>query len=132
MTKDSVSAESPTAIWQFSFNQQKEEFEIIQLRPVDNDTLTGKILEKIVNQTWPDVQVRFSGTSNDTAFISIPDSKILTQQMGSAGAESFMISTTWTFTELKGIEYVTFDFIYGDHATPGVYTRRSWEKNINL
>jgi hypothetical protein len=46
--------------------------------------------------------------------------------MGSAGAESFMITTTYSFTELKGINYVSFDFEEGDHAMPGVYNRNSW------
>lgn len=104
---------------------------MIQMRPVDNDTLTGEALEKIINSAWPKVQINFTGTSNDTAYLSIPDSEALTQQMGSAGAESFMISTTWSFTELKGIRYVAFDFIYGDHAMPGVYSRTSWKQNLN-
>ncbi len=118
-------------IWKYSFNRQREEFEMIKMRPVDNDTLTGETLERIINNAWPKVQVEYIGTSNDTAYLSIPDSKALTQQMGSAGARSFMISTTWSFTELKGIRYVAFEFEYGDHAMPGVYNRNSWEKNKN-
>ena len=98
------------------------------MRQVDNDTLTGETLEKIINKSWPKVQIKFNGTSNDTAFVSIPESEVLTQQMGSAGTEGFMISTTWSFTELKGIGYVAFDFAYGDHAMPGVYNRNSWEE----
>lgn len=118
-------------IWKHSFNRQKETFEMIQMRPVDNDTLTGEALEKIINNAWPKVQINYTGISNDTAYLSIPDSEALTQQMGSAGAESFMISTTWSFTELKGIRYVAFDFTYGDHAMPGVYDRTSWKQNLN-
>jgi hypothetical protein len=114
-------------IWKYSFNQEKETFEIIKMRPVDNDTLTGEALEKINNKAWPEVQIKYAGTSNDTAFIIIADSEVLTQQMGSAGSESFMISTTWAFSELKGVRYVAFDFEYGDHAMPGVYNRNSWE-----
>jgi len=49
--------------------------------------------------------------------------------MGSAGAESFMVSTVYSFTEIKGIKYVSLDFEFGDHANPGVYNRNSWDEN---
>ena len=67
-------------------------------------------------------------TKKDTVFIYIPDSGVLTQQMGSAGAEQFMVSTTYSFTELIGITYVSFEFEFGDHANPGVYDRQSWNE----
>ncbi len=128
-TKSSVVYDPSGAIWRYDYNQQTEEFEATQLRPVNRDTLTGETLEKIINKSWPRVQIKFIGTSNDTAFISIPDSEVLTQQMGTAGAESFMISTTFSFTELHGIKYVSFDFEEGDHGIPGVYDRNSWDEN---
>ena len=130
-TESSVVYDPSGAIWRYDYNQQTEEFEVAQIRPVDRDTLTGETLEKIINKTWPRVQIKFIGTSNDTAFISIPDSEVLTQQMGSAGAESFMISTTFSLTELNGIKYVSFDFDEGDHGVPGVYNRNSWDENKN-
>jgi hypothetical protein len=128
-TESSVVHESLEAIWKFDFNQQTEAYEVTQLRSVDKETLTGETLEKIINKAWPKVQIKFIRTSNDTAYITIADSKVLTQQMGSAGAESFMISTTFSFTELKGIHFVSFDFEEGDHAIPGVYNRNSWDEN---
>lgn len=123
--------ESMEAIWRYDYNQQTKEFELTQLRSVDKNTLTGETVEKIVNNSWPKVQIIFIRTSNDTAFISIPDSRVMTQQMGSAGAEGFMIAATYTLTELKEINYVSFDFEEGDHAQPGVYNRNSWDKNKN-
>ncbi|MFO7670167.1 MAG: hypothetical protein R6W31_10950 [Bacteroidales bacterium] len=130
-TGDTEKSDPSEAIWIYDYNQQTEEFETKQLRSVDRDTLAGETLEKIINISWPKVQIKFIRTSNDTAFISIPDSEVLTQQMGSAGAESFMISTTFSFTELKGINYVSFDFKEGDHGIPGVYNRNSWDMNKN-
>jgi hypothetical protein len=127
--ESSVVYDSSEAIWSYDYNQQTEEFEIKQLRSVDKDALTGKMVETIINKSWPNVQIEFNRTSNDTAFISIPDSKVLTQQMGSAGAESFMISTTFSFTELAGINHVSFTFEEGDHARPGIYNRNSWDMN---
>jgi len=130
-SENSVVDQPIEAIWAYEYNQLSDEFELKQLRAIDKDTLTGETLEKIINKTWPKVQVKFIGISNDTVFISIPESEVLTQQMGSAGAESFMISTTFSFTELKGINFVSFDFKEGDHGVPGVYNRNSWDKNKN-
>ncbi len=130
-TESSVVYDPLGAIWSYDYNQETEEFKAIQLRPFDRDTLSGETLEKIINKSWPRVQIKFIGTSNDTAFISIPDSEVLTQQMGTTGAESFMISTTFSFTELNGIKYVSFDFEEGDHGVPGVYDRHSWDENKN-
>lgn len=124
----SVVVESLEAIWAYDYNQKTEEFEVKHIRSVDKATLTGETLEKIINKSWPRVQIKFIRTSNDTAYISIPDSEALTQQMGSAGAESFMTVATFTLTELKGIKYVAFAFEEGDHAMPGVYNRHSWEQ----
>lgn len=127
----SVLSDPLEAIWGYEFNQHTEEFEVTQLRSVDSDTLTGETLEKIINNSWPKVQIRYIRTSKDTVYISIPDSKVLTQQMGSAGAESFMVSTTYSFTELNGVYHVSFDFEEGDHGVPGVYKRNSWDRNRN-
>lgn len=131
VSESSVVYDPFEAIWTYDFNQQTGESEAIQLRSFDRDTLTGEALERIINRSWPGVQIKFIRTSNDTAFIAIPDSRVLTQQMGSAGAESFMVSTTYSLTELKGIKFVSFEFEEGDHGVPGVYNRNSWDANQN-
>ena len=117
------------AIWGIVIDTITGNEELKQLKPVEKEVLTGEMMEKIINKTWPRVQIKFLATSNDTAFISIPESEVLTQQMGSAGAESFMVSTVYSFTEIEGIKYVAFDFEVGDHASPGVYNRNSWDEN---
>ncbi len=117
------------AIWGIVIDTLTGEEELKQLKPVDKEALTGEMMEKIINKSWPRVQVKYLGMSNDTAFILIPDSEVLTQQMGSAGAQSFMVSTVYSFTEIKGIKFVSFNFEMGDHASPGVYIRNSWDEN---
>ncbi|NUM51271.1 MAG: hypothetical protein HUU48_09155 [Flavobacteriales bacterium] len=118
---------NPTnAIWLYSFDTLLKDFKPIKLRNINSDTLTPKKIEDIINENWPKVQIKYLSTSIDTIFLSIPHSEVLTQQMGTSGAEQFMVSTTYTFTELKGIKYVAYDFEFGDHANPGVYCRSSW------
>lgn len=137
-SKDTVLADSyessyvyneSEAIWGFVTDTVTGVEELTQLRTVEKDVLTGEMMEKIINKTWPHVQIKYIKTLHDTAFISIPESVVLTQQMGSAGAESFMVSTVYSFTEIKGIKYVSFDFEFGDHASPGVFNRNSWDEN---
>jgi hypothetical protein len=114
------------AIWGCEYDSIKGDEKPTKLRPFEADTLTANKIEDIVNFTWPKVQVKILRSSKDTIYISIPDSEVLTQQMGTTGAEEFMISTTFSFTEIKGVNYVTYNFIEGDHATPGTYSRKSW------
>lgn len=125
---DSISADNPTgALWGYEYDSVKQDYYPVKLKEVDQDTLNAGTVTALVNKTWPDVQVNYLKTSNDTVFITIPNSTVLTQQMGTEGAEEFMVTTTYSYTELHGIDYVSFSFEGGDHANPGVYNRAWWD-----
>lgn len=126
--ENSISNIPAGAIWGFQTDSLSYDLIPVKLRQFHSDTLTPESIENIVNTTYPKVQVKYMHISNDTIFIKIPDSEVLTQQMGTLGAEAFMISATFSFTELTGIKYVSYDFEYGDHANPGVYDRSKWQK----
>jgi hypothetical protein len=112
---------STNAIW--VYDDQADS--IVQLREVNKDTLTVEKLITRINADYNnEVVISFSRIAHDTLFIAIKDPEYLTQKMGSAGAFEFMISTTFTLTEMRGIEYVSFDFEEGDHASPGNYSRK--------
>lgn len=119
------------AIWEYQFDTVLKDFKPVQLRKFRKDTLTAQGIERIINKTWPKIQIKYLKTYKDTIFISISDSEVLTQQMGTSGADGFMISTTYSFTELPGIKYVSYDFEAGDHANPGVFNRNSWAQTAN-
>lgn len=126
--QDNQTLYSPTdAIWEYSYDTLIKDFALVQLRKIDKDTITGNKLETIINGTWPQVQIQFLKTSGDTAFVFIKNSDFLTQKMGTSGADAFMISTTYTFTELSEIQYVSYFFEAGEHASPGVYSRKYWK-----
>jgi hypothetical protein len=133
--KDAFDAESiknTTAIWDHVLDTNTNEFVPTKLRAVSGDTLRVETVEYLVNQNWPDVQIDVLRTAGDTVFVSIPESTALTQSMGTAGAEQFLVSTTYSFTEIKGIKYVHYAFEVGDHAMPGVYNRDSWNNKKNI
>lgn len=92
------------------------------------DTFSSGDLVNLINKNYPDVHLDLLKTSHDTLYVKIPDSKKLTQEMGSTGAESYMAAATFTLTELKNIRFVNFDMQEGDHAGPGVYTRQDFKR----
>jgi hypothetical protein len=125
--KPTMVYDGSVALWKYDHDTVINDFRLVKLRRFNKDTLTVKGVESIVNKSWPNVQVKYVRTSGDTIFLSIPASTILTQQMGSSGAEQFMITTTYSFTELPAIRYVSYDFEEGDHASPGIYSREQWK-----
>jgi len=92
------------------------------------DTMSAKNIIQLINNNYDSIQLDYIKTSHDTIYVHIPRSEMLTQRMGDTGAEIFMASTTFSLTEVKGIKFVNYDFIEGDHASPGVYSRDDFKR----
>lgn len=92
------------------------------------DTFSSAHLVELINNNFPEIHLDLEKISHDTAYVNIPDSKRLTQEIGSTGAESYMASATYTLTELKNIRYVNFSMKEGDHAGPGVFSREDFKR----
>lgn len=112
------------AIWRMDFDSVLRKDTMIKLREVNSDTLTPQKLISILNDTWPDIHIDFVKIAHDTIFIKIPDSHVLTQEMGTTGANNYYSVVIYTLTELKEIRLVDFDLTEGDHAGPGTYGRK--------
>jgi len=114
-------------IWRYDCNTNK----IQKIKKVNSDTMTWKSVVSIVNCVYQNrVHLDYVGISHDTIIVKIKESEYLTEQMGTCGADEFMISTTFSLTELKDIHFVTFDFDIGDHASPGTYSRMYYFERI--
>jgi hypothetical protein len=87
------------------------------------DTMSVQNIIQLINTNYDSIHIDFVKISHDTIYIHIPNSQMLTERIGSTGAQMYMASATYSLTEIKGIKYVNFDFIEGDHAAPGVYDR---------
>jgi len=87
------------------------------------DTMSAKSIIELINNNDDSIYIDYVKTSHDTVYVAIPNSQMLTEGIGSTGAEMFMASATFSLTELKGIHYVNFAFKEGEHAAPGVYDR---------
>jgi len=99
------------------------------MKKVENagpDTLSAAGVVTYLNTINSNVKLEFSKTSHDTIYINIPNATYLTQQMGSTGPTMYFASVVYNLTDIPGINYVTFDFDEGDHASPGTYSRNSF------
>jgi hypothetical protein len=68
-------------------------------------------------------RVSYSGQKGGIAFISIGDAEMLTQNLGTTGAQSYLAAVTFTYCSLKEINCVEVEFKAGQHAFPGRYCR---------
>jgi len=120
-SKNDMKIIGQTPMWDFDCDS------ILKLQNVNADTLKYSKLIKGINEKYLDkVYLEFVKISQDTIFVKIKNSKYLTQQMGTCGADQYIISTTFVLTELTTIRNVAFDFESGDHASPGIKNRESY------
>jgi hypothetical protein len=115
-------------IWLPIFDSGSNDILMKQQRKVNSDTLTANKLIEEINASWNGIELVFRRISNDTIYVSIPASDVLTKQIGSSGAYSYISSTTYSLTELKNIQFVNYDFEEGDHLGPGTMKRTDFKK----
>ena len=92
------------------------------------ESLSSAQLIEALNNNFPEVHLDLLKVSHDTMYVDIPDSKRLSRELGSTGAENYMASATYTLTELKNVKFVNFKFAPGEHAEPGTYSRDDFER----
>ena len=100
-----------------------------QLRKYAGETAAE--LSGNLNLNYPGIRMTdlvYMKPKDSGIFVMIPDAQKLVSGMGSAGAADYMATAVYTLTELPGVKYVHFDFIEGDHARPGRYSRQDFVK----
>lgn len=68
-------------------------------------------------------RLSYIGQRGGIAFISIVDAEMLTQNLGTTGAQGYLAAVTFTYCSLKEINCVEVEFKAGQHAFPGRYCR---------
>ncbi len=63
------------------------------------------------------------GMDGDTAVVSLRKANVVTEQMGSTGAQCYFAGVTFSLTSFEGIDHVRFDIEEGNHGGPGRYDR---------
>jgi hypothetical protein len=101
---------------------------MIKTRQLPEDSVSNENIIKLMNEMYPEIKVQLDKVSNDTVFVSIPNSTYLTQQTGSSGPESYIAELTYNLTETKNVNYVSLQFKKGDHAQPGTFSRANFKQ----
>ncbi|HET9429906.1 MAG TPA: hypothetical protein VFO70_01960 [Chitinophagaceae bacterium] len=114
-------------LWISDFDTMTGDFVLKHQRQLPAEEIGVQSLIDDINAAWENIRLEFRKLSGDTIYVAIPDSKYLTQQMGSAGAGGYIASVTFNLTELKNIRFVNYDFEEGDHLAPGTFSREDFK-----
>ena len=113
--------------WIAVFNDSTKLLEIKKNPVARPGNLNEQDIIDALNLKYPQIRIDSLSIEGNKAIVRIEDSNYLTQEMGSAGARVYLAEATYSLTEVSGIKAVDFRFKAGDHATPGILTRRSFE-----
>src|SRR5688500_14323850 len=84
---DTIMGEKETYLWQSGINDSTGALEVNKILVAGIDSLhTGSII-RYLNENYPNVQLQYIKSSNDTLYLKIPAATYLTQQMGSTGPQ---------------------------------------------
>ncbi|WP_069659365.1 hypothetical protein [Arcticibacter eurypsychrophilus] len=112
--------------WNTIYNEQTHEL-VLKHHVSDMTGVGQEEIIKALNKKYPDIQMEFVSAKGDTVITRIKDALQLTQNIGTAGAETYMAEATYSLTEIPTIKEVTFEFEVGDHAMPGTYNRADFK-----
>lgn len=80
--------------------------------------LVNELNHRMRTRKLPSIELE--GVEGATAHVRIPQETLLTQQMGTTGAEAYLNAVAYTLCSLEEITCVDFEFHAGDHAMPGL------------
>jgi hypothetical protein len=127
---DKVNNENPEIINDIPFtavlDSVTQKYTLKKSPLIDDFDLDSTNVLEAINRKYPENTLVWKTQKNDTAYVSIPDATYLTQQSGTMGAQVFLAESTYSITEIPGINVVNFDFKIGDHASPGFYRREDF------
>lgn len=128
-TEETVSkpAEISDIPWTAVLDTNSQKYSLIKSELVNTGELDSTNVIEAINRKYPENKLTWDYQKGDTAFVTIADAGYLTQQSGSMGAQVFLAESTYSLTEIPGVNVVFFKFQVGDHATPGPYTRKSFD-----
>ncbi|MFC1829157.1 hypothetical protein ACFL0O_06060 [Thermodesulfobacteriota bacterium] len=96
----------------------------IFVRPVpsgDVADIAEELNRRFEKDGLPKILIR--KVENQKAYVGVDDDELLTQRLGSHGAESFLNTIIYSMGSVNGIDCVWFEFEGGDHAVPGEFCK---------
>jgi hypothetical protein len=115
--------ETQLYIWKLDYNYSKQENPAASkdMRNIDS-------LIKGLNERTENVFLQKDTLRADTLYTYIKDSKYLTEQMGTTGAEVYIADVVLNLTEAPGVTVVSIKMETGSHAESGTFTKKNFAK----
>ena len=110
-------------VWELDWNEEAEIFEPRLVEQYPRDKATPKNIVNGLNRLRPVPGVEFVAQQGATVHLRIKNERFLTQRMGTMGAQEYLGAVVISLTSAPAVELVHFDFMEGDHASPGFYAR---------
>jgi len=90
---------------------------------VDVNRLNVDSVIKGLNWRYDNFGLLKQKMSGDTIYLFIQNSKYLTEEIGTTGAEEYIADVVANITAVKGVNFIYLSFKGGEHASPGLYGR---------
>ena len=116
--------------WDSDFDTITNREYLIRGKMLDSISKSPNELIEILNLRPSKCKIDYVNIIGDTIIIRILDDEYLTEQMGTSGADCFMAETIFTLTENDLIKFVRFEMDYGSHSSPGLYSRKDYQRMI--
>lgn len=116
--------------WDSDFDTITNREYLIRGRMLDSISKSPNELIEILNLRPSKCKIDYVNIIGDTIIIKILDDEYPTEQIGTSGADCFMAETIFTLTENDSIKFVRFEMDYGSHASPGLYSRKNYQRMI--
>jgi len=100
---------------------------IFALNKSDQDPETFRTAENSEPTDPP--KLKLIGIQDQVVNVEVINATHLTQRMSTTGAEVFLAVATFTLTKHENIKFVNLIFQEGDHAAPGLYSRKQFLRN---
>ncbi len=120
-TTPQFNPETELYIWRATPDYEKVKNEHAQPTTLPVDSLI-----KGLNEYYANVYIEKVKLSGDTLYTRIADSRFLSNQMGSTGAEIYIADVVLNLTSVPGIKYVDVDMEEGSHAQPGTWSAENF------
>ena len=76
-----------------------------------------------LNPAYDSPGLALEGMDGDTAVVGLARANVVTEQMGSTGAQCYFAGVTFSLTSFETIDHVRFEIKEGSHGAPGRYDR---------
>lgn len=122
-----INPRSEPGLWDIEYSDKTKEDRPVLVQRMQGNEATPKKLEAAINKKYPRPEspgIEVLRVEDSVAFVKVVDGEMLTQRLGTTGAEHYSAMVTFSLTSLDNVSLVCLvGFDEGDHMAPGCYKR---------